>query len=96
MKTLLNFSKIFILAVLTATSGCVHSQKAAFISQGKINYPLQSRDEAMLDSIQYKTFLYFLNEHHPEKGIVKDRAANWAPASIASTGFGIPCFAIGV
>jgi hypothetical protein len=49
----------------------------------------------MFDSIQYKTFLYFLNEHNPEKGIVKDRASAWAPASIASTGFGIPCFAIG-
>ena len=50
----------------------------------------------MLDSIQYKTFLFFLNEHHPEKGIVKDRAADKAPASIAATGFGIPAFAIGV
>ena len=49
----------------------------------------------MLDSIQHKTFLFFLNEHHPEWGIVKDRAASWAPASIAATGFGIPSFAIG-
>ncbi len=96
MKTLLNFSKILTLAVLIATSGCAHSQKVAFKSQGKINYSLSAQEEAMLDSIQYKTFLYFLNEHHPEKGIVKDRAASWAPASIASTGFGIPCFAIGV
>jgi hypothetical protein len=50
----------------------------------------------MLDSIQQKTFLFFLHEHHPEWGIVKDRTAEWAPASIASTGFGIPSFAIGV
>jgi len=28
-------------------------------------------------------------------GIVKDRMAAWAPASIASTGFGLPSFAIG-
>lgn len=28
-------------------------------------------------------------------GIVKDRTAAWAPASIASTGFGLPSFAIG-
>ncbi len=96
MKTLLNLSKIIILAVLIASSGCASSQKTTFKSQGKINYSLSTQEEAMLDSIQHKTFLYFLNEHHPEKGIVKDRAASWAPASIASTGFGIPCFAIGV
>jgi hypothetical protein len=49
----------------------------------------------MLDSIQHKTFLFFLNEHHPEKGIVKDRTTNTSPSSIAATGFGIPSFAIG-
>jgi len=96
MKTLLNFSKIVILVFLITISGCVQSQKAIFKSQGKINYTLTAQEAAMLDSIQYKTFLYFLHEHHPDKGIVKDRAASWAPASIASTGFGIPCFAIGV
>jgi hypothetical protein len=51
---------------------------------------------AMLDTIQHKTFLYFMNELDHDKGIVKDRAAKWAPASIAATGFGIPSFAIGV
>ncbi|MBN1894038.1 Tat pathway signal protein [bacterium] len=49
----------------------------------------------MLDSTQHRTFLYFLHEHHPRWGIVKDRTAEWAPASIAATGFGIPAFAIG-
>jgi hypothetical protein len=49
----------------------------------------------MLDSIQHRSFLYFMDYHHPEWGIVKDRTKDWAPASIASTGFGIPCFAIG-
>jgi len=67
-----------------------------FISKGKIDYRLSSEDEAMLDSIQQKTFLFFMDERHPEWGIVKDRAAAWAPSSIAATGFGIACFAIGV
>ncbi|MCK7541918.1 MAG: hypothetical protein MZV63_69050 [Marinilabiliales bacterium] len=48
---------------------------------------MSAGDEAMLDSIQKKTFQFFLHEHHPEWGIVKDRTASWAPASIASTGF---------
>jgi len=66
-----------------------------FISNGRIDYQLTADEEAMLDSIQHKTFLFFLNEHHPDWGIVKDRAAAWAPASIAATGFGIPSFAVG-
>lgn len=86
----------FMLVLLPALTACEQPQPtAAFRSFGKIDYPLTSAEETMLDSIQQKTFLFFLNEHHPEWGIVKDRAAAWAPASIASTGFGIPCFAIG-
>jgi hypothetical protein len=71
-------------------------QQLIFKYQGAIDYPFSQEDEQMLDSIQKKTFLFFLHEHHPEWGIVKDRAATWAPSSIASTGFGIPSFAIGV
>jgi hypothetical protein len=68
----------------------------AYKSGGKVNYALTPQAEQLLDSIEQKTFLFFLNEHHPNWGIVKDRTAAWAPASIASTGFGIPCFGIGV
>lgn len=66
-----------------------------FKSQGKIDYRVTTEDEEMLDSIQHKTFLYFMNEHHPQWGAVKDRAASGSPISIAATGFAIPCFAIG-
>jgi hypothetical protein len=95
MKNQIKFSKVLALFLFITASGCAQSQKPAFKSSGKINYPITLADVAMLDSIQNKTFLYFLNESHSNWGIVKDRAANWAPASIASTGFGIPCFAIG-
>jgi len=74
---------------------CEIPQQTVYKSQGKVNYPLTKDYEIMLDTIQQKTFLFFLNEHHPEWGIVKDRTAQWAPASIASTGFALPCFAIG-
>jgi hypothetical protein len=88
--------RTLLLLIVLASSSCVAQQKQlAFKSKGKINYPVTSREMTMLDSIQQKTFLFFLNEHSPEKGIVKDRAATWAPASIAATGFGIPCYAIG-
>ncbi len=84
---------LFVLFCLACTS---QTKQLAYKSNGKVNYPLTSSETAMLDSIQQKTFLYFLNEHSPDMGIVKDRAAAWAPASIAATGFGIPSFAIGV
>jgi len=86
--------KLLFLSILMF-AGCSAQTGLTFKSNGKINYTLSTDEEIMLDSIQQKTFLFFMNEHHPEKGIVKDRSASWAPASIASTGFGIPSFAIG-
>jgi len=85
-----------ILSMFFAFSSCNKPKANEFKSNGKVDYPLTADNEAMLDSIQHKTLLFFLNEHHPDWGIVKDRAAEWAPASIASTGFGIPSFAVGV
>ncbi|MCX6284745.1 MAG: Tat pathway signal protein [Bacteroidetes bacterium] len=73
----------------------LQAQNTIFKSHGKVIFPLTSGDEKMLDSIQHKTFLFFLHEYHPEKGIVKDRTTATSPCSIAATGFGIPSFAIG-
>ena len=67
-----------------------------FKSKGKINYPLSINETNLLDSIQHRTFLYFTNEFDPETGLVKDRSANWAPASIAAIGFALPSYAVGV
>jgi hypothetical protein len=94
MKRYINQGR-FVLVAALSLAACELPQQLAYRSRGKIDYPLTKSQELMLDSIQRKTFLFFLNEHHPEWGIVKDRTAGWAPASIASTGFGIPCFAIG-
>ncbi len=90
----MNISKILLFVVL-ALAAYNQPQQLAFKSNGRVDYHITHDEEIMLDSIQHKTFLFFLNEHHPDWGIVKDRAANFTPASIASTGFGIPCFAIG-
>ena len=87
-----------IYSILIATlmlASCSQASQAPFRSHGRVDYPLTADDETMLDSIQKKTFLFFMGEHHPDWGIVKDRTASWAPASIASTGFGLPAFAIG-
>jgi hypothetical protein len=85
------------LILLTALvlASCSRQTQITFVSKGKVDYQLSPDETTMLDSIQQKTFQFFLHEHHPEWGIVKDRAADWAPASIASTGFGLVSFAVG-
>ncbi len=88
-------SYLTLLAVLVLVS-CNRQVQLNYTSKGRAIYNLAAGEEAMLDSIQEKTFQFFLYEHHPEWGIVKDRTAAWAPASIASTGFALPSFAVGV
>jgi hypothetical protein len=88
--------KFLLLIVVFSFAACKEPQRQIFISHGNIDYELTSSYEAMLDSIQQKTFQFFVHEHHPEWGIVKDRSASWAPSSIAASGFGLPCYAIGV
>ncbi len=85
------------MALLMALPVTVSAQQKAplFKSNGKVNYPLTAADEKLLDTLQHKTFLFFLNEYHKEFGIVRDRSQVTSPASIAATGFAIPCYAIG-
>jgi hypothetical protein len=87
---------ILFLFVLVSVSSSAQTQrnKYLFKANGSISYRLTPDEVALIDSIQFKTFQFFLHEYHPDKGIVKDRAAKWAPASIAATGFGLPAFAV--
>lgn len=85
---------LLLVLLLLMLGACQKGTEIKYKSMGKVDYALSPEDELMLDTIQQKTFEYFRHEHHPDWGIVKDRAADWAPSSIAATGFGIPCFAI--
>jgi hypothetical protein len=94
-----NISRILfaLFLLIPAGYGCRNAEPATvFVSKGKVEYPLTPEDNQMLDSIQSKTFLYFMEQHQPEIGIVKDRTREWAPSSIAATGFGLACYGIGV
>ena len=85
------------LLVLFVFIGCKDQpDNIVFNSKGKVGYPLSNSDARLLDSIQHKTFLYFINEGNPDIGLVKDRSASWAPASIAAIGFALPSYAVGV
>ena len=86
-----------ILLLLFAFIGCTAQQdQMIFKSMGKIDYPLTLDETNLLDSIQYRSFLYFINETNSKNGLVKDRSATWAPASIAAIGFALPSYAVGV
>lgn len=63
-------------------------------------YRFSAEDENFLGLVQKRGFEYFLNEHHPKTGLVKDKASNFrkdatAVASIAATGFGLSAMCVG-
>src|SRR5260370_13441207 len=60
---------------------------------------LSQDDEAFLDDLEHKTFLYFWEQSNPQTGLIKDRcnvrtADTSVVASIASTGFGLTAICI--
>ena len=52
-------------------------------------------EREFLDTLQYRSFLYFINEINPENGLVKDRSTLESPASIAAVGWGVAVWTIG-
>ena len=92
------YNKFFcFLLLLILSAGCSnHLEKRVSYPPYSDNYKLTNEETILLDSIQHKTFLFFMNERNPENGLVKDRSANWAPSSIAAIGFALPSYAVGV
>jgi len=58
-------------------------------------YKPSEKENNFLDTLQYRSFLYFVNEINPENGLVKDRSTEKSPASIAAVGWGVTVWAIG-
>ena len=58
-------------------------------------YPLVL-GETMLDALQRHAFEYFLHETNPANGLVADTSHPGAPASIASVGFALAAYPVGV
>ncbi len=58
--------------------------------------PKQQIDDDELETLQRKTFGYFVHEANPANGLVVDKTeANW-PASIAATGLALAAYPVGV
>ncbi len=79
-------------------SDSIQSNGSASLSDKTVSvfsYPLTPDEEAFLDSLEYKTFLYFKHEINPENGLVRDRSTDDSPCSIAAVGFGFGVWAVG-
>lgn len=85
-----------LLLMLFIFAACSKPVEQYYKSFGSVEFAITSEQELMLDTIQHQTFQYFLNEFHPQWGIIKDRAADWAPSSIAASGYGMASLAVGV
>src|SRR5687768_16269780 len=57
--------------------------------------PIESED-ALLNDIQHRTFLWFWETANPKNGLVPDRWPTRSASSIASVGFGLTAYAVGV
>ncbi|HSV76239.1 MAG TPA: glucoamylase family protein [Bacteroidales bacterium] len=87
---------VFFLLLVFSLASCKREPAQQFKSFGSVDFPITAEDEKMLDSIQFFTFQYFLQNYHPEWGIVPDRLAPGAPTNIAASGFALASFAVGV
>ncbi|MBM4170454.1 MAG: Tat pathway signal protein [Ignavibacteria bacterium] len=89
-----NPQKIFLLTLLLIFISSIYScSKNEEILQEHFQLSLEEKN--FLDTLQYKTFLYFLNEVNLENGLIKDRNTSTSPSSIAVVGFSFPIWAIG-
>lgn len=53
-------------------------------------------DSIFLDYVQRTAIDYFWYEANPSNGMIRDRSATYAPASIAAVGFGLTAICVGV
>lgn len=66
----------------------------------QIIYPQTTKNPVLntqnfLDTLQHRSFLYFMNEINPKTGMVRDRTQDWSAASTAAMGWGVTVWAIG-
>ncbi len=61
----------------------------------KIDYALTNDTQQFLDTLQYKTFRFFIDEVNPENGLIPDRTQPESASSITAVGWGVVAWAIG-
>ena len=82
---------IFVLLLLST----LNYSQSIYKPHWKNKFELSPSQKTFLDTLQHRTFRYFLDEINPENGLVKDRSTDSSPATIAAVGFAVPVWAIG-
>lgn len=90
-----NLMYITFLCFLITFNLSAQSLSSKFEIGKKSKYKLSDEEKKFLDTLQYRTFQYFINEINPENGLVKDRSTSNSPSSIAAVGFAYPIWALG-
>src|SRR3972149_5452202 len=91
MKSII-YKSIFAFFILFISLGCSASIEK---SHADSVYVLTTEDESFLDTLQYKTFKFFIDEVNRENGLVPDRTQDWSASSIAAVGWGVVAWGIG-
>lgn len=80
------------LVVLAALSGGA----CASVSTAPGGAPTPARQEAFLDTLEERTFRWFWETTNPRNGLVPDRWPTPSFSSVASVGFGLTAYTVGV
>ncbi|MBB4635047.1 glucoamylase family protein [Longimicrobium terrae] len=79
-------------ATLAAAAGCA----SAAGPTSPLRAPLPANQEAFLDTLQERTFRWFWETSNPRNGLVPDRWPTPSFSSVASVGFGLTAYPVGV
>ena len=82
---------MFLLSALVSFCGKNTSEKLP-----RRSFIPTSKQLEIIDSLQFRSFKYFVEQTNPANGLVKDRSTASSPVSIAAAGFSLPVYAVGV
>jgi len=89
MRILYFFTTIFLLGAMVFCISASAQQKA-------IGYKMDQQTALFIDSLQYKSFLFFWELADPETRLIPDRAPTPSFSSVAAIGFGLTTYLIGI
>jgi hypothetical protein len=88
----LKFRVLLSIFIILISLGCKESSEK---NNSDSAYNLTAEEKSFLDTLQYKTFRFFIDEVNRENGLVPDRTQDWSASSITAAGWGVVAWAIG-
>lgn len=85
---------MLLIFIILISLGCKDSDKIS-TNDNNHGYILTKEEQSFLDTLQYRTFRFFIDEVNRENGLVPDRTQDWSASSITAVGWGVVAWAIG-